>query len=396
MTVTAGTIHGGGTSAKVKVRATRLDPDPNFISDTNSIAGQYVVEYVDTLSDNPDNLTTDPTGGYPSGAPGMSANATSQTVVANMDIADDAWTNPAETVQYPQGVATANSLCTSYGATLQNCFDEMGSFVATMTETQARAMSHDPNVLYVFSDMQGDPATVQTTPSSDLYSQDEWALDRLDQHSWVGSRSFTYSYANSGAGVNAYMFDSGILAQDPEFTNKVYLDYSAVGGESPSGLHVYHGTETSSTLGGHLAGAAKNVSLHSVKIIDRTGHWYMSGFLKAANWLYKYGKKPLVVNCSLDMRKRGSSWFGLNPGTGPIERAVKRMLGKGFCVVNAAGNESQDSNNVVPADVWEAVAVGATDISDSKATFSNYGSHMDFFGPGTYVEVSRWSLSNGV
>jgi oryzin len=72
-----------------------------------------------------------------------------------------------------------------------------------------------------------------------------------------------------------------------------------------------------------------------------------------------------------------------------MNSAVRSTIGKGITVVVAAGNDNDDASNHSPASETTAITVGAIDADDNRATFSNYGSVVDVFGPGVDI-LSAW------
>jgi subtilisin family serine protease len=72
-----------------------------------------------------------------------------------------------------------------------------------------------------------------------------------------------------------------------------------------------------------------------------------------------------------------------------VDVAVRNSIRAGVTYVVAAGNGDVDAGTYSPADVSEAITVGATNQFDSRADFSNYGSTLDLFAPGVGI-TSAW------
>lgn len=384
------------------------DPDPKFVpGDENAAPNQYVVSFIDGHNDDwvPTPVTNppveEPGGPILNNQSSNNLNTASTSVVNlnyNVDpvtqVDEDDWVNPPDQVSDPAAVVTATNICGQYSATLVETYDELGSFLATMTETQARAMSHDSRVQCVMADIQGDGDAVQVTPPVNSQGLDEWALDRIDQRDWP--RSQTYTYSATGAGVHVYVVDSGLRINHPDIAGRASLDYSALRGRSPIDWHG-HGTAVASNIGGIKAGVAKGVYLHSVRVLDDNNKTYQSTVIKALDWVRKKHIGTSVVNCSWGFKKQGSSWFGLVPGTVPIEKAVKRLLGRNIPVIISAGNEGVAASGRSPATVNEAITVAASDVNNVRAVYSgssssNYGGDVDIFGPGKNVYVATWRI----
>ena len=200
-----------------------------------------------------------------------------------------------------------------------------------------------------------------------------WGIDRIDARTGLDS---TYNYTDTGKGVTAYIVDTGVNYSHSEFTGRMLPGYSAVGGnyEDCNG----HGTHVAGTIAGKVFGIAKDANIVAVRVLDCQGSGSTSGILDGLNWLIANAKKPAVANMSLG----GSKSQALDDG-------VKQAIASGVVFSLAAGNESQDACNVSPANVPEAITVAASDSSDTKASFSNYGSCVDIFAPGVNVTSAK-------
>lgn len=100
------------------------------------------------------------------------------------------------------------------------------------------------------------------------------------------------------------------------------------------------------------------------------------------DWILKNGKKPAVVNMSLGGSANAS-----------LDSAVENLFNNGYVMVVAAGNSNTDACSSSPARVSKAVTVAATDATDTRASYSNYGSCVDIFAPGSQIN-SSWIGGN--
>lgn len=235
------------------------------------------------------------------------------------------------------------------------------------------AMKKNPKVVSVENDtiMKVDAAT-QSNP--------DWGLDRIDQKNLPLDSA--YSYLQTGSGTTAYIVDTGILSTHQQFSGRVLSGYTAISdGNGTSDCHG-HGTHVAGTVGGSTYGVAKNVSLVPIRILGCDGSGASSNVIAGLDWILKNGKKPAVVNMSLGGEANAS-----------LDSAVENLFNNGYVMVVAAGNSNTDACSSSPARVSKAITVAATDSTDTRASYSNYGSCVDIFAPGSQIN-SSWIGSN--
>ncbi|KCY25188.1 extracellular serine proteinase, partial [Acinetobacter baumannii 1288284] len=235
------------------------------------------------------------------------------------------------------------------------------------------AMKKNPKVVSVENDtiMKID-ATTQSNP--------DWGLDRIDQKNLPLDSA--YSYSQTGSGTTAYIVDTGILSTHQQFSGRVLSGYTAISdGNGTSDCHG-HGTHVAGTVGGSTYGVAKNVSLVPIRILGCDGSGASSNVIAGLDWILKNGKKPAVVNMSLGGEANAS-----------LDSAVENLFNNGYVMVVAAGNSNTDACSTSPARVSKAITVAATDSTDTRASYSNYGSCVDIFAPGSQIN-SSWIGSN--
>lgn len=235
------------------------------------------------------------------------------------------------------------------------------------------AMKKNPKVVSVENDtiIKVD-ATTQSNP--------DWGLDRIDQKNLPLDSA--YSYLQTGSGTTAYIVDTGILSTHQQFSGRVLSGYTAISdGNGTSDCHG-HGTHVAGTVGGSTYGVAKNVSLVPIRILGCDGSGASSNVIAGLDWILKNGKKPAVVNMSLGGEANAS-----------LDSAVENLFNNGYVMVVAAGNSNTDACSSSPARVSKAITVAATDSTDTRASYSNYGSCVDIFAPGSQIN-SSWIGSN--
>ena len=232
----------------------------------------------------------------------------------------------------------------------------------------ARGLSHDPWVKWVEED---GVASIDTTQSGAV-----WGLDRIDQRNRPLSGTFTYTY--TGSGVRVYVIDTGIRTSHTEFEGRASNVYDAFGG---SGADCNgHGTHVAGTVGGKTYGVAKKAYLRGVRVLDCGGSGSWSGIIAGVDWVTRNHVKPAVANMSLGGGANSS-----------VDTAVSNMINAGVTTAVAAGNDNANACNYSPARVGAAITVGATTSSDYRASYSNYGSCLDLFAPGSSIKSAWYS-----
>jgi subtilisin family serine protease len=236
-----------------------------------------------------------------------------------------------------------------------------------MTAQQAENLANDPDVALVEQDGVVYANTTQTPAT--------WGLDRIDQTSL--SLDNTYNYNASGANVTAFVLDTGIRITHQEFGGRATWgwNFADTNNTDCNG----HGTHVSATIGGTKYGVAKNVKLVAVKVLNCVGSGSWSGVIAGIDWVTAHKTSNSVANMSL-----GGGY------SAAINTAVTNSIAAGVVYAVAAGNDSTplatfDACNNSPASTPNAITVGATESSDARASYSNVGSCLDIFAPGTNI-----------
>jgi subtilisin family serine protease len=239
-------------------------------------------------------------------------------------------------------------------------------YTARMSAADALALSRDPRVASVEEDGVVHATTMQPNPP--------WGLDRIDQRSLPLDMSYTYSGMGSSPPVHAYVIDTGIRFTHQDFGGRATLGVDEIGDGQNGNDCDGHGTHVSGTIGGADKGVAKAVPLVAVRVLNCFGSGSVSGVIAGIDWVTANAIHPAVANMSLG--------GGLSAA---LDNAVRNSITSGITYVIAAGNSTADACSSSPSDVTQAIVVGATDMADARASFSNFGTCVDLFAPGVSV-----------
>jgi subtilisin family serine protease len=268
-----------------------------------------------------------------------------------------------------------------HGAAVAHVYSHaLKGYAATFSATGASDVARDRRVAYVEPDA-AVHATSELPPAP-------WGLDRIDQRN--RPLDLNFNSTATGAGVTAYVIDTGINLTHHEFVNadgtrRASFGYDAMGdgrnGQDCNG----HGTHVAGTIGGSTNGVAKGVNLVAVRVLGCNGSGSWSGIIAGLDYVIgnHADGAPAVANMSLG-----------GPASSAVDAAVRRSIADGVSFAIAAGNGNsggvaQDACKSSPARVTEAITVGATDSTDRKASWSNFGKCVDLFAPGVGI-ISAW------
>ncbi len=246
-------------------------------------------------------------------------------------------------------------------------------FSAALSPAGLRAVRSTAGVKYVEADGRVHLTKKQVNPPA-------WGLDRVDQRNLPLDKKYKY-VGSGGSGVTAYGIDTGMRFTHKDFGGRASSGFDAVDGGAADDCNG-HGTHTAGTMGGAAYGVAKKVTLVAVRVLDCGGSGTWAGVIAGIDWVTDNHKGPSVANMSLGGGHMQS-----------VDDAVTASINSGVVYAVSAGNNGADACGQSPASTPAAITVGATEITDVRASYSNYGTCLDLFGPGSNI-TSDWNTSD--
>lgn len=304
------------------------------------------------------------------------ADSSTPTGVESSAIAD-ARANASFIITFRDGVTDvpglARRLTAANGGELGFVYEHaLRGFSARLPEQAATALERNPNVARVERDGIMRIAATQSGAT--------WGLDRIDQRARPLDGSYTYEA--TGAGTNSYIIDTGILLSHTDFGGRAVTGFDAVTAGGNANDCNGHGTHVAGTVGGTTYGVAKQTKLYAVRVLECSGSGSFSGVIAGVDWVTANHVKPAVANMSLGGGASSS-----------VDQAVANAVSAGVTMVVAAGNSNANACNYSPARAASAITVGATTSTDARASYSNFGSCLDIFAPGSSI-TSAWYTVN--
>ncbi|WP_167159181.1 S8 family peptidase [Streptomyces sp. MBT27] len=263
--------------------------------------------------------------------------------------------------------AAGRAVAGRYGATIRRTYSHaVNGYSVQASGPQAERLAGDPAVASVSANRTFHIAGTQARPPS-------WGLDRIDQAKLPLNRSYAYP-GSAGAGVTAYVIDTGVRITHQDFGGRAVNGYDAVDRDNTAQDGNGHGTHVAAIVAGSRYGVAKKAKVVAVRVLDDSASGTTEQIVAGIDWVTRHAVKPAVANMSLS-----------GGADAVVDRAVRKSIASGVTYTVAAGNDGEDASLHSPARVREALTVGSTNERDARDSLSNYGAALDLFAPGEFI-----------
>ncbi|NUH40601.1 S8 family peptidase [Streptomyces samsunensis] len=275
-----------------------------------------------------------------------------------------------------KAASEGKDLAEQYGGKLRRTYDSAinGFSASGLTDTEAKRLAADPSVAKVVQNHRYTIKGTQEDPPS-------WGLDRIDQEDTEGDKAYNYP-DSAGEGVTAYVIDTGVRTSHKDFEDRATSGFDAVDNDDDADDGNGHGTHVAGTIAGADHGVAKKAKIVAVRVLDDQGSGTTEQVVAGIDWVTENHEGPSVANMSL----------GGTPDEA-LDAAVQKAIDSGVTFGVAAGNESADASGSSPARVEDAITVASSTDQDEQSDFSNYGSVVDIYAPGSDI-TSDWNTGD--
>jgi serine protease len=280
----------------------------------------------------------------------------------------------SDRVEAAQVRGMAAALARAQGGRVLHVYERaLRGFTAAMSARAAAVLARDPRVRYIEQD------SVMTVVDTQVNAT--WGLDRIDQRDRPLDGSYTFNTV--AANVNVYVIDTGVRRTHFEFGGRVSsTGFTSIADGNGTNDCNGHGTHVAGTIGGATYGVAKGATIFPVRVLSCSGSGSTSGVIAGVDWVTANRVLPAVANMSL----------GGGASTA-LDDAVRNSVAAGVTYAIAAGNSNANACNFSPARVSVALTVGSSTSSDARSSFSNFGTCVDLFAPGSSI-TSSWHTND--
>ncbi|MFF2521126.1 S8 family peptidase [Streptomyces liangshanensis] len=279
-----------------------------------------------------------------------------------------------KTAGFSARATQGKQLIAEYGGKVKRTYSSaLNGYAATLSGTEAARLAADPAVESVEQDQKVYATATQTNAP--------WGLDRIDQANLPLNGTYTYP-DSAGANTTVYVLDTGVRITHQQIAGRASYGYDFVDNDATAQDGYGHGTHVATTVAGSTYGVAKKAKIVAVRVLGNDGSGTTAGVIAGVDWITAHHVASSVANASL----------GGGVST-TLDNAVRNSIASGVTWAVAAGNANVPATNSSPARVPTALTVGATTSTDARASYSNYGSAVDIFAPGSAI-TAGWNSSD--